>query len=81
MTYPSGFQNTSCKCTSRTESICLKDTIVTGALLRNSAIVSRRATTIMFGDTLNSYPILKAYSSEQLINQGDSVLSLNKKVR
>ena len=35
--YPLGFQNASCKGTSRTESICLKDTLVTGALLRNSA--------------------------------------------
>ena len=49
MTYhPSGFQNTSCKCTSRTKSICLKDTLVTGALLRNSAIDRRRAPTIMY---------------------------------
>ena len=50
MTYhPSGFQNTSCKFTSRTKSIiCLKDTLVKGALLRNSAIDSMRATTIVF---------------------------------
>ena len=67
MTYhPSGFQNTSCKFTSRAKSICLKDTLVTGALLRNSAIDSRRATTIMFLNTLNSYLFLKTYSSEQL---------------
>ena len=67
MTYhPSGFQNTSCKFTSRTKSICLKDTLVTSALLRNSAIESRRATTIMFRYKLNSYLSSKAYSSEQL---------------
>ena len=67
MTYhPSGFQNTSCKSTSRTKSICLKDTLVTGALLRNSATDSKRATTIMFRYTLNSYLSSKTYSSEQL---------------
>ena len=67
MTYhPSGFQNTSCKFTSRTKSICLKDTLVTSALLRNSAIDSRTATTIMFRYKLNSYLSSKAYSSEQL---------------
>ena len=37
MTYPSGFQNTSCKYTSRTKSIYLKDPLMTDALLRNSA--------------------------------------------
>ena len=67
MTYhPSGFQNTSCKSTSRTKSICLKDTLVTGALLRDSATDSKRATTIMFRYTLNSYLSSKTYSSEQL---------------
>ena len=48
MTYPLRFQNTSHKCTSRTKSVCLKDTLVTGALLRNSAIGSRSATTVIF---------------------------------
>ena len=67
MTYhPSGFQNTPCKFTSRTKSLCLKDTLVKGALLRNSAIGSRRATTIMFRYTLNSYLFSKTYSSGQL---------------
>ena len=46
MTYPSGFQNTSCKYTSRTKSIYLKDTSVPGALLRISAIDNRRASTM-----------------------------------
>ena len=56
MTYhPSGFQNTSCKFTSQTKSICRKDTLVTGALLRNSAIDSRTATTIMFRYMLNKF--------------------------
>ena len=66
ITCPSGSQNTSYKCTSRFKSICLKDTLVTGALLRNSAVGSRRATTIMFRYTLNSYSFSKTYSSEQL---------------
>ena len=43
----------------------LKDTLVTGALLRNSAIDSRRASA-MFWFTLNSYPFSNTYSSEQL---------------
>ena len=66
MTYhPSGFQNTSCEFISQTKSACLKNTLVKGALLRNSAIDSRRATT-MFQYTLNSYLFSKTYSSEQL---------------
>ena len=66
MTYHSGFPNTSCKCISQTKSICLKNVVVTGALLRNSVIDSRRATTIIFGYTLDSYPFSKTYPSEQL---------------
>ena len=83
MTYHAlGFQNTTCKSTSRTKSICLKDTLVTGALLRNSATDSKRATTIMFRYTLNCYLSSKTHSSEQLklsfmYCHNDKVVSLN----